>query len=268
LEKSVVLMMDSFDSFCGWGFHACGIMRFSMFTGVSMKKILLAGVSVLALSGVSAFAADLPTKAPAYVAAPAPMFNWNGCYIGVHAGGGELFDDTWAEAHGSGGVVGGQLGCNYQTGQLVLGIEGEGFWSGMKATWTDSEGDPFSVKNKSDWDIAARMGVAFDRALVYGKAGWVWGNFNYHQAFPSFSENANVTKGGLLMGLGLEYAVAPNWTVKFEYNYMGFNSKTFTFAFSDGGTGTADSGQDKHIFKFGLNYKFGDWGKAPVVARY
>jgi outer membrane immunogenic protein len=231
-----------------------------------MKKILLAGVSTIALSAAPAFAADLPTKAPAYVAAPAQMFNWNGCYIGVHAGGGVLYEDTWAATHGSGGLVGGQLGCNYQTGQLVLGIEGEGFWSGMKATFVDSEGASFSVKNKSDWDIAARMGVAFDRALVYGKAGWVWGNFNYNfsACCGGSGDSANQTLGGLLIGVGLEYALAPNWTTKFEYNYLGFNSKSFFD--SDGDFNR--SGADKHIFKFGLNYKFGDWGKAPVAARY
>ena len=39
-----------------------------------------------------------------------------------------------ADRHGIGGLAGGQIGCNYQTGMLVLGIEGEGFWSGMKIT--------------------------------------------------------------------------------------------------------------------------------------
>jgi outer membrane immunogenic protein len=226
-----------------------------------MKKILLACASALALSAVPAFAADLPTKAPAYVAAPAPMFNWNGCYIGVHAGGGVLYEDNWAATHGSGGLVGGQLGCNYQTGQLVLGIEGEGFWSGMKATFDEGDGDTFSVKNRSDWDIAARMGVAFDRALVYGKAGWVWGNFDYT---CSFCSGTNTTLGGMLIGIGLEYALAPNWTTKFEYDYLGFNSKSW----NSPDFGFERSGADKHIFKFGLNYKFGDWGKAPVAARY
>jgi hypothetical protein len=36
--------------------------------------------------------------------------------------------------NGVGGLAGGQIGCNYQIGMLVLGIEGEGFWSGMKIT--------------------------------------------------------------------------------------------------------------------------------------
>jgi len=239
-----------------------------------MKKLLVAGIAAAAFCGTPALAADLPTKAPVYrAAAPAPMFNWNGCYIGAHAGGGVLYDDNWSSTHGSGGLVGGQLGCNYQTGQLVLGIEGEGFWSGVKSSDNFDTGYA-TVKNKSDWDIAARMGVAFDRALIYGKAGWVWGNFHYSYSDSSYpqSATANATLSGLLIGLGLEYALAPNWTAKFEYDYLGFGSKNLTETFCNSaglcGPNTYRTGDDKHIFKFGLNYKFGDLGKAPVVAKY
>jgi hypothetical protein len=80
------------------------------------------------------------------------------------------------DRHGIGGLAGGQIGCNYQTGMLVLGIEGEGFWSGMKVTRDAFAGTTLvttgSIRNKCDYDVAGRIGVAFDRALVYGKAGW------------------------------------------------------------------------------------------------
>ena len=46
-----------------------------------MKKLLLAGVAVIALGTISATAADIqrrqmPVKAPAYV--PPPVYNWTG----------------------------------------------------------------------------------------------------------------------------------------------------------------------------------------------
>ena len=53
-----------------------------------MKK-LLASASFLVLGSASALAADLPMKAAPYMA-PAPVFSWTGCYIGVHGGGGAL----------------------------------------------------------------------------------------------------------------------------------------------------------------------------------
>jgi outer membrane immunogenic protein len=105
------------------------------------KLILSAAVAVSAMLGIgAASAADLPMKAMRYTA-PAPVFSWTGCYVGVHAGAGVLHDQGYdprnanpADRHGVGGLAGGQIGCNYQTGMLVLGIEGEGFWSGMKVT--------------------------------------------------------------------------------------------------------------------------------------
>ena len=102
------------------------------------KLILSAAVAVSAVFGIgAASAADLAGKAMPY-AAPAPVFSWTGCYVGVHAGAGVLLDQGFQsqtssdDRHGVGGLAGGQIGCNYQTGMLVLGIEGEGFWSGMK----------------------------------------------------------------------------------------------------------------------------------------
>jgi len=94
-----------------------------------MKKFLVVGITAAALYGTPALAADLPTKAPVYKAAPtaAPMFNWTGCYIGANTG------YAWADktinettVNGSpdifnrgsqtdrGWVYGGQIGCDYQ----------------------------------------------------------------------------------------------------------------------------------------------------------
>jgi outer membrane immunogenic protein len=51
-----------------------------------MKKILLGAASLLALSAVSANAADLPART--YTKAPvvSPAYNWSGFYIGAMGG--------------------------------------------------------------------------------------------------------------------------------------------------------------------------------------
>lgn len=49
-----------------------------------MKKLLLATAATL-LSG-TAFAADLPRRAPPPIFTPVPVFTWSGFYIGVNAG--------------------------------------------------------------------------------------------------------------------------------------------------------------------------------------
>jgi len=126
-----------------------------------MKKIIAIAAAVLGTASVAS-AADLAVKARPY-AAPPPVFTWTGCYVGAHAGAGVLLDqgfqtgggltqDIVADRHGVGGLAGGQIGCNYQTGMLVLGIEGEGFWSGMKVTADRFDGNTLaesaSIRNK------------------------------------------------------------------------------------------------------------------------
>ena len=264
---------------------------------INSKLVLSAAIVVGTMLGAgAASAADLAARPMPY-AAPAPVFSWTGCYVGVHGGAGVFHDqgfqsgggvtlDVSGDRHGVGGLAGGQIGCNYQIGMLVLGIEGEGFWSGMKITIDRFDGingstlaESASIRNKWDYDVAGRFGVAFDRALVYGKAGWVAGSFDWNAADVNCGRFCTSTQGGatldgLLIGLGLEYAFFNNWTAKFEYDYLGFGSKnvvftTFcpTFCIPPTVTRTESVSADKHIFKVGLNYKF-DWGKAPVVARY
>jgi outer membrane immunogenic protein len=258
-----------------------------------LRSTVIAVSTVLGFGAASA--ADLAVKAAPYVA-PTPIFTWTGCYIGAHAGAGVLHDqgfqsgggltaDVQADRHGIGGLAGGQIGCNYQTGMLVLGIEGEGFWSGMKVNVDRFGGvnggtllESASIKNKWDYDVAGRIGVAFDRALVYGKAGWVAAGFDWHAADTNCGSFCTVTQGsatlsGLLIGVGLEYAFTNNWTTKFEYDYLGFGSKNVGFTtlcvttISCSAATTQNVSADKHIFKVGVNYLF-NVGKSPVVARY
>ncbi|HEY6903839.1 MAG TPA: outer membrane beta-barrel protein [Candidatus Acidoferrales bacterium] len=249
-----------------------------------MKKLALA-FSILAISSIGASAADLPMKAAPYVASP-PVFSWTGFYIGGNVGAGIMLDQGFVNSnivndrHGIGGLGGGQIGYNWQIGQLVLGIEGEGFWSGMRVTQDQfvgiNPGTLFAtatIKNKWDWDIAGRFGLAFNRALVYGKAGWVQGGFQWDQTFTFGTEfiTANHNLDGLLIGIGLEYAVDNNWTVKFEYDYLGFPAKDLLFTAGCATcvpvTLTQNVSADKHIFKVGFNYLF-NWGAAPIVAKY
>jgi outer membrane immunogenic protein len=255
-----------------------------------MNKLLLS-VSLVALSSAAALAADLPmqTKAP-YVAAPA--FSWTGCYVGVHGGGGTMTGNTEGSnqgANGSGAVAGGQAGCNYQEGNWVFGGEGEGYWSNIKSTNGNSEvpnilnpGDfgffSTTARNKNDFTIAARVGIAFDRTLIYGKGGWAWGSFDFSETDSCcgpgpgpFTYTSNGYLNGFLAGVGIEHALTRNWTVKLEYNYIGFGSKLMTVNECVPGTcvveGTTTNSATKQIFKVGVNYLF-DIGGAPVVAKY
>jgi outer membrane immunogenic protein len=268
---------------------------------VNCSKLMLStALAATALAGATlldagvASAADMAMKAAPY-AAPVRVFSWTGCYIGVHAGAGAMrvnnAEGSSGSDTGTGGLAGGQVGCNYQDGNWVFGAEGEGYWSGMKSTNASSssfEGiteDRFvaTAKNKSDFTIAARAGIAFDRTLVYGKAGWAWGRFDFNATEtccginPGFDTvSASGTLNGLLLGVGIEHALTNNWTVKLEYNYLKYGSRELSLTECEGGggsttfcapTGTTTFRADKQIFKIGANYLF-NMGGVPLVAKY
>lgn len=258
---------------------------------------LLASASLIVLSSAGVMAADLPMNYKARGPVAAPVFSWTGCYVGVHGGGGTMRASGGVTSNdnqtGTGGIAGGQIGCNYQDGNWVFGAEGEGYWSGIKGTSADSnissnsEGfrDVDTARNKYDFSIAARAGIAFDRTLVYGKAGWVWGKFDFLGTDTNFNccgeppdiftNSASGTLDGLLLGAGIEHAITNNWTVKLEYNFLRYGSKelavaeceTFITTSCNPNINTNTYRADKQIFKIGVNYLF-NMGGAPLVARY
>jgi outer membrane immunogenic protein len=73
------------------------------------------------------------------------------------------------------------------------------------------------------------------------------------------------TRWGGVVGVGLEYGFAPNWSAGIEYNHMFMQDKTYNFV-DPTGTLIAQSRirQDVDLVTARINYKFG----GPVVARY
>jgi outer membrane immunogenic protein len=242
-----------------------------------MKRLASGIIGLAALIAAPAVAADLAVKAP-FV--PPPVFSWTGCYIGVHLGAGWQTSDytTQVAASGVGAVGGAQAGCNLQVRQFVIGLEGE-FWGSTlydRNFFSDAFGSSDELsRNRWDATFAARAGIAFDRAFVYGKAGLAVGKFDYStdRAFPNTTERGSAVIAGVLIGVGFEYALTDNWTAKFEYDYIDFGNKivNFTDVNCNGGvcvttTPSFTVKERKQIAKIGVNYKFG-YGDS-VVAKY
>src|SRR2546430_1751846 len=138
----------------------------------------------------TAFAAE-PTPAPP----PAPIFTWTGLYVGGQIGYAWGHDPvTWsgisnddelaagAFSHTSQGAIGGaHVGYNLQYNPwLVLGLEGSVDGTSLSKTLVvpvnDFMGDtPGSITSSSQANvqgsIRGRLGIAWDRALIYGTAG-------------------------------------------------------------------------------------------------
>jgi outer membrane immunogenic protein len=237
--------------------------------------LAIAGAMTLAIT--SASAADL--QRPVYKATPVvAAYNWSGFYLGGHIGYG--WGDASATPTGivglligpfdgshDGFLAGGTLGMNYQSGNIVLGLEGEWTWSNIDGSSTAMLvfGVPGAVGTYSNnWiaTVAGRVGVAFDTVLVYGKAGIAWANNDYAVTtinFAPYASTISETETGWLVGLGVEWAFAPNWTMKIEGNYMDFGRTNHAFA-PVGGFLPINSDIDSHIgtVKLGVNYRFGN----------
>jgi outer membrane immunogenic protein len=266
---------------------------------------LAAAVSLAGIGAASA--ADMAVKARPL---PPPVYSWTGCYIGLSAGGkgirtrdtvnqpvvvapaiaassvflGELEDATW--------IAGGQIGCNYQSGNWVFGIEGDAHgqrW-GVSSTLVGQVfppgfafGDTFELH--SDWQASARgrVGYAMDRTLFYVTGGAA---FTEVRAFSSWAAIPGIraavlatddrTLTGWTVGGGVEYAATNNITLGLEGRYSDYGTQRFNSGPVVTAVGavapllvTRNTYRDVRIetgeVMAKVNWKF---GPTPVVAKY
>jgi outer membrane immunogenic protein len=266
-----------------------------------MKKtlFLISTATAMMVAG-SAMAADM-----AYKAAPPPMvplWSWTGFYLGVNGGGSIGVDNNAAALSGfpaapgfvnpfltsttqralPGGLIGGTLGWNWQSGAWVWGVEGDWDWSGEKNTSTVTAANIGGVpgvgvsytdqeKINSIGTARARLGWAHEGFLWYVTGGGAWAqidnNYTLTSTFPATTfpspsgASFSTTKGGWTIGGGVETHLAGGWTAKAEYLYADFGTVNQTFATPTTAAGTfstftSSHGLTDHIIRLGLNYKF------------
>jgi outer membrane immunogenic protein len=248
-------------------------------------KLAFAAGILLALGATDiASAADMAVKARPVVA---PVTPWTGCYVGGNVGGGWTQLDTtrisndavgpavanYGREKDSGFIGGGQVGCDFQTGSLVLGVQGMFDFGNINGQHAIPDFPTFSETNnlKSIITGTGRFGWLFTPAfLTYGKFGIAWLN-DRNQVFTpggALVESSSFTVPGWTAGIGGEWMFAPNWSVFAEYNYMWFLDDTATHLNpAPGFAGEVINVRQKaQTVLVGVNYKF-HWD-GPVVAKY
>jgi outer membrane immunogenic protein len=249
-----------------------------------MRHVFIAAVIAVAAVG-SACAADLPMKAPE----TAPVaYNWTGCYLGVEGGGnwGKVSETDAADRTDrfigqpivvpfriSGVLLGGTVGCNYQVGTLVFGVENDFSWTNKSGAANDIP--PFNTaavnEFREKWidTLRGRLGVAWDRALFYATGGAAFADTTLSVRAPRFPVDDSQTRSGWAAGVGVEYALWQSLSVKIEYLHVDFGSRLYVDPFvitpAGGNIVTRDLRLTDDIVRAGLNWRF-NWG--PVVARY
>jgi outer membrane immunogenic protein len=231
-----------------------------------MKKILLAGIAAGACAS-NALAADLgpyrppPPVEPIYEPVRSGPYNWQGLYLGVNAGYG-WGNDNGASFNGFGGgsgalnpegwFGGGQIGYNAQFNALVLGLEADLQGADISDT-TALSGGLSQVTTDIEYfsTLRGRVGFAAGPALLYVTGGWAFADVSQSLNAPGASLSSSDWETGYTVGGGIEWAFAPNWSLKSEYLYIDLGEQTYS---SPAGTYTTQT--DFHTARVGLNYRF------------
>ncbi len=254
-----------------------------------MKRFLIVGAFAL-LAGGQVFAADLPPpvapRAPAvYVPTPVPYYNWTGFYIGGNVGAawqqgnlGDQFGNSFSTSNSLKGLGGGQVGVNYEFANgVVVGAEAMFDWrfnnnntstSTLNAAVGGTAPGPASITVNNQWLTTAtgKLGYAWDRTLVYAKAGGARvgsSNHSFTTAAGVFNPTVSSSNWGWTVGAGVEYAFWGTWSARVEYDYIGLTNQTFTVTAPQGGFGNNDqftfNNRNINMVTAGINYKFVGW---------
>ncbi|QOF72379.1 porin family protein [Aminobacter sp. SR38] len=229
---------------------------------------------LMLLTGSLPFAACLPARAAD--AASAPGFVWAGGYAGVHLGYGgarttvtELddysfsnFGDTEFKFDSDGFLGGVHAGYNWQSGQLVYGVELDVTGADIDATVANSmiPGSNESFSTRIDWfgTARARLGYSVDRFLPFVTGGLAFGHVRSSYDDNDFSPGnhavADDVVAGWTIGAGAQYALSDNWSLRAEYLYVDLQDNRGSF-----GSGDAyryDFDTNLHVVRLGASYGF------------
>lgn len=259
------------------------------------RKLLLASAGAIVLTGSAAMAAEPPVYLP-----PPPVFTWTGVYLGGQIGYAWGTDNVSLSANNPTkfvdgtfdsdlqGVIGGaHVGYNLQINQWVLGLEGSVDGTSLSNTVTPTffgnipavTGITEETSSDIQGSIRGRVGVAFDRVLLYATGGVAFGDFNTNYANSSklkflpagANSSFSNTRVGWTVGGGIEYALTNNWLVRGEYRYTDFGhfaDAPFGNSFTGGWAATADHHVTQNQVQLGFSYKFDVFAPLPVVAKY
>ena len=188
--------------------------------------------------------------------ASGPAIQWEGFYIGGHAGVGTTeFDsvfDTSEIVFGpldvldnvlgrffdlDGGVGGVQFGFNRTDGRYVYGVEADWSYLGISDRLFDPDFEPEGTDNASvdiNWlaSVRGRLGIISARTLFFATAGVAWVDADYTaQNGDEFNVNQGSTSlndTGAVVGGGIEHALSSRLKIRFEGLYYIFGDRVDT----------------------------------------
>jgi opacity protein-like surface antigen len=207
-------------------------------------------------------------------------------------------DPFAANSFGTTGVISGvEIGYNFQSGNIVYGLSaGVGYMDISGSVSADlpqsKPGDKrtdingtYEAEGGLFGELTARLGYASGRSLYYVKGGGAFLNTDFSSDYvgknctftnqcsgtpntPSkFGFDNSDTLMGWTVGVGVEYALTSNWSVKAEYQHFDFGTQSFDYSgeytFSNCKTcipseltGSTDVDYTVDAIRLGVNYRF------------
>jgi TonB-dependent siderophore receptor len=178
---------------------------------------------------------------------------------------------NWQFDHVVAGLEGSLLGANLVKNSLLPVYDGNGFFGPA----TPGGRLTTAVKSNLQGSLRGRLGYAWDRLLPFVTGGVALGGFTQQsylwggdsQGLFNASSSRSSLRAGWTLGAGAEWAMTRSWAIRGEYRYTGFGSFTdaTTYAAPLTAVFTGTHRLDQNLLEFGVSYKFGEDGQAPVV---
>jgi opacity protein-like surface antigen len=217
----------------------------------------------------------LVAKAPIYKAPTGPVvYNWAGFYIGAYLGADWgvtnltfLDDGATTDPRFAGFLGGGEIGYNYQVGKWVFGLEGDLAWTNAHGARPCPIGFFANCETSMNWlsTETGRIGYAYwDRLLIYVKGGATIAPDRVEAACTASSQSTilpvagcpsssdSKTRAGWTAGLGSEFGLTRNVSVKSELMYFDLGSDRYTIASTP-----TDVQRTGFISTLGLHFRVG-----------
>lgn len=238
---------------------------------------------MLAAAGIAALTM-IASVAPSQAGPSGGGYNWSGFYVGAVGSAGMFTvneEDYWCynacnapTLQDWDASIGGQVGVNWQNGNLVLGLVGDWSTGFSNEEHVNFNSDPDGVNWKGEWNwyatVRGKAGMGVGNALVFATGGIAIVDVDYSASefingnppcslgtenCASFSD----TKVGLAVGAGAAFPLSDRITAEFEYLYIGLPWDKNQYTNNSNPTGTADYVSwttDAHLARIALDWHF------------
>jgi outer membrane immunogenic protein len=215
---------------------------------------------------------------------PETTARWAGFYGGANVGGATAMNQVVdarlnkaAEVFNvspNGYIGGGQVGYNWQWGNVVFGAEADFQGSSQSddkvCQLTCGTFSSIAIDQKMDWFGTARgrFGYSVGSTLFYATAGYAYGDVKTTYSgmlfgSPIGSQSFSHSQGGYAVGAGIESPFnlfgwfGPNWSTKTEYLFVDLGHVNDLVVPTAGGAGMNYATRiQEQTFRTGLNYHF------------